>query len=783
MVGFCVNFRDVNMEVVLVNGNNQEVSIVGMGAYSPLGRDCNEMKSALLAGKDSISPVEYFSTDRFIGNLASTFDEDYSADISGKESGWMDKATIFAVNAYQEALLQSGLDLSEIDPERIAVCMGSSHCGLARTEDVVKKVLEDDVDSLDKKLIAATMVSNCTSVIKRMSGAKGPVMTISSACASSNSAIGVAAEMIRNGEADVAIAGGADSVTLSVMAGFNSLRAISVSKTAPFSNPIGLNIGEGAGVVILVGQKLKKQSSKSIAEVLGYALSGDAYHATSPDKDGAGAMQAMSTALSNSGIKASDIDYLNAHGTGTEANDSAESKAMLNLFGSNTPVSSTKSFMGHTLGASGVLELISTLLLANDGMVPQGLRNTELREGCERLDYIKDEPRKGVFNAIMINNFGFGGNNSSLVVRPSNGRLNKSLNKQKLSDVVLTGIGVVSSAGVGFGAFEDALNKNISLSNNENVSTATCPKLRFVDDLRPFARCAPATKFSLNALKESISNTLALYDHNPRAGLISGMFFGAQKSTEKYMESVFTADPAFANAHYFPMTTTNATGGACSQAFGISGYTTTVSGSAASLVYSANLTRNNNQDRMVAVSGDELTPILSDIFHKSGIVNNKLKYSRGRADSLGEFGISISLERADVAESRGAAKLATLVGWSQRPSACEFSADRDGSALLAAAYHSLEMAKISTNDISIISLLDQGLAPIFKSCQTVISELFKAPPRIIRPAKVFGYTASSGAMMTVAAAVSTLKKSEAQYVMALGYDLIGDAFTFIIKKD
>ncbi|MCF6267943.1 MAG: beta-ketoacyl-[acyl-carrier-protein] synthase family protein, partial [Desulfuromusa sp.] len=645
-----------------------EVVIAGMGVFSPLGHNCEEMKKSLLESRDSITKITSFDANQFIGDFASTFGDNFSADIPKEELNWMDRGTLFAINAYQEAIQQAGLDLGSIDLERVSVCLGSSHCGLARTEDVVKSVLDGQLEELDPKVIAATLVSHCTSVIKRMSGARGQVMTISSACASSNSAIGIGADLIRKGKADVVIAGGSDTVSLSVMAGFNALRALSPNKTAPFSDPVGLNIGEGAGIVILKRADLDASDSNiPFGEILGYGLSSDAYHATSPDTEGAGAMQAMQAALEDSGIKAASIDYINAHGTGTDANDQAESRAMIKLFGTKTPISSTKSFMGHTLGASGVLEMISTLLLANDGMVPHGLRMTTIRQGCEGLDYVRDKPRKGNFRAIMVNNFGFGGNNSSLVIRPSGGQVSRWPAAAITSDVVITGIGTMSAAGAGFEPFELALSAGTDLSEMDDISgirQANCEKLRFTDtQFRPFSRCAPATKNSLEALREALGDDQSIYDHNPRSGLVSGMLFGAQKPTEKYMESVFQGDPALANAHFFPMITMNATGGACSLAFGVSGYTTTLCGSAAGLAYAADLTRNNRQDRMIVVSGDEMTPRFAKIYNRAGVVKNSHQANAGRAEALGEFGVELCLEQAQKAERRGRKILARLVGW------------------------------------------------------------------------------------------------------------------------
>ena len=405
-------------------GRDHEVVVVGMGAFSPLGRNCTEMRQALLDGRDSIERVTHFDACRFVGALASSFGDEIPVEMDADARSWMDRATLLTVEAYREAIRHAGVNLWEVDPERIGVCLGSSHSGLVRTEEIAEHVWRDRWDRIRPRNVAATLVSHCTAVIKRMSGARGRVVTISSACASSNTAVGIGADLIRKGDLDLVVTGGSDTVSLSVMAGFNALRVISRDKTAPFSNPAGLNLGEGAGIVVLKRGDLEMPGcGPPLAEVLGYGLSGDAWHATAPDPEGAGCEQAMVAALEDGGLAAADIDYINAHGTGTEANDAAESRSLRRVFGDTTPISSTKSFFGHTLGASGVLELIASLLLAGDGVVPHGLRMDAVREGCARLDYVRDVPRRGRPDVIMVNNFGFGGNNSSLIVRAGRDRV------------------------------------------------------------------------------------------------------------------------------------------------------------------------------------------------------------------------------------------------------------------------------------------------------------------------------------------------------------------------
>ena len=777
----------------------REAVVIGMGAFSPLGRNCAEMRQALLDGRDSIAKVTHFDACRFIGQLASSFGDDIPVEMDADARSWMDRATLLTVEAYREAIRHAGVNPRDLDSERVGVCLGSSHSGLVRTEEIAQYVLRNQWERVRPRNVAATLVSHCTSIIKRMSGARGRVMTISSACASSNSAVGIGADLIRRGELDLVVAGGSDTVSLSVMAGFNALRVISRDKTAPFSNPAGLNLGEGAGIVVLKRGDLEVPGcGPPLAEILGYGLSGDAWHATAPDPDGAGCARAMIAALEDGGLTAADIDYVNAHGTGTEANDAAESRSLRRIFGDTTPISSTKSFFGHTLGASGALELIASLLLADDGVVPHGLRMDAVREGCARLDYVRGVPRQGSPGVIMVNNFGFGGNNSSLIVRASRNsspivragrsRVSTRPRPRRLDAVVVTGIGITSAAGEGVARFRRALEAGNALVRRDpdsGIDAAYCPRMR-VDDprLRRFTRGAPATRYAVIALDEALGNDKAVYDHDPRSGLVGGVVFAAQKPTEKYMESVF-ADPALASAHYFPMTTMNATGSICSLAFGITGYTTTVCGAAAGLAYASDLARDGRQDRVAMVSADELSPRLLKVYRHAGVVRRAAERRRSRAGALGEFAAALTLERASSASDRGVRAIARLAGWAHFQDPLDLSVARDGSGLRRAIDAAHRMAGITPAQIDLVSLLDRGVAPARHACRRALNAVFgpETPP-IVRPDEVFGFAPSCGAVMTVAAALASLERSDAhpRHVLAAGCDLIGDGFAFILER-
>ena len=353
---------------------------------------------------------------------------------------------------------------------------------------------------------------------------------------------------------------------------------------------------------------------------------------------------------------------------------------------------------------------------------------------------------------------------------------------------MVTGIGVVSAAGAGVARFRDALDTGCGLARRDpesGIDAAYCPNLRFAgSELRRFARSAPSTRHAVMALDEALGSDRSVYDHDPRSGLVGGVAVAAQKATEKYMESVF-ADPALANAHYFPMTTMNATASACSLAFGITGYTTTLCGAAAGLAYAADLAHNDRQDRVVAVSADELSTRLLRICRCAGVVRGGSDTRSGRARALGEFAAAFALERASSATRRGVRPVARLAGWAHFQDPLDLSVARDGGGLRRAIDTAHRMAGITAEHVDLISLLDRGIPPVRRACRHVLNTVFAGDlPPIVRPDDVFGVALSGGPLMTVAAGVACLERHRdaPRHVLATGCDVIGDGFAFILER-
>ncbi|MDI6814352.1 MAG: beta-ketoacyl-ACP synthase II, partial [Desulfitobacteriaceae bacterium] len=340
----------------------------------------------------------------------------------------MDRFTQFAVAASILAVQDSGLCINDENADRVGVLIGSGIGGTSTWEDQHKTLIEKGprrVSPFFVPMLISDMASGMTSIIL---GAKGPNLTIVTACATATHAIGEAAKIIQRGDADVMIAGGSEAaITPLAVAGFCAARAFSTRNDEPerASRPFDLNrdgfvMGEGAGVLILESlEHALARGAKILCEITGFGMSGDAFHITAPAPEGEGAARSMAAAIKDAGIKPDDVDYINAHGTSTLDNDKTETMAIKRVFGDyayKVAISSTKSMVGHLLGAAGAVEAIACICAIRDGIVPPTINYETPDPECD-LDYVPNEPRKMPVKIAMSNSFGFGGHNATLILK------------------------------------------------------------------------------------------------------------------------------------------------------------------------------------------------------------------------------------------------------------------------------------------------------------------------------------------------------------------------------
>ena len=411
------------------NGAYPRVVVTGLGAVTPIGNNVNDFWDALLAGKSGVDKIHIFDPHRFDSHIAAQVKNyDPKATIPLKESRRMEQFSQFAVTAAKEAVADSGLDFSKEDPYDTGVIVGSGIGSLRIIEETHSIYLTKGPEKFSPFMIPLLIINMASGWISILMGLRGPNFAIVTACASGTHAIGEATRIIQHGQAKVMIAGGTEScITELGIGGFCALKALSrrnhdpKSASRPFDKERdGFVMGEGAGIVVLEELKHAKAREAHIyAEVAGYALNGDAYHMTAPRPDGEGAAHCMALALKEAKMNPEDISYINAHGTSTTLNDKIETVAIKKVFkdyAKKVQISSTKSMTGHTLGAAGGIEFVVCCLSLKHQALHPTINQTHPDPECD-LDYIPNRARKTPVETCLSNSLGFGGHNTSIIVR------------------------------------------------------------------------------------------------------------------------------------------------------------------------------------------------------------------------------------------------------------------------------------------------------------------------------------------------------------------------------
>ena len=409
-------------------GNKTRVVVTGLGAITPIGNDVASFWQGLKDKKVGIAPITYFDTTDYKAKLAGEVkDFDPKKYMDPKAARRMEPFSQYAVAAAGEAIAQAGLDMEKEDPFRVGTSIGSGIGSLQAMEREHKKMLEKGPNRVNPLLVPMMISNMAVGNVAMHYGLKGKSFNVVTACATGTNSIGEAFRSIQYGEADVMVAGGTESaITPLGMAGFAALTALSTNddpETAsrPFDKDRdGFVMGEGAGIIVLESlEHAQKRGAKILAEVVGYGGSNDAFHITSPAEDGSGAAYAMEMALKDAGIAPEKIDYINAHGTSTHHNDLFETMAVKKALGDHAykvKINSTKSMIGHLLGAAGGVEFIACVKSIEDGFVHATAGLKEAGEGCD-LDYTMGEGVPMDIHYALTNSLGFGGVNASLVIK------------------------------------------------------------------------------------------------------------------------------------------------------------------------------------------------------------------------------------------------------------------------------------------------------------------------------------------------------------------------------
>lgn len=407
----------------------RRVVITGLGAVTPVGLSVKESWENILAGKSGIAPLTIFDVTDFpvrFGGSIKNFD--ITTVIPRKDAKKMDTFIHYGIAAGKEAIEDSGIEITEQNAERIGVAIGSGIGGLSGIEAGYDSYLNGGPRKISPFFVPSNIINMISGNLSIMYGLKGPNTAIVTACSSGTHNIGSAGRMIQYGDADVMIAGGAEMATSKTgLGGFAAARALSTRNDDPeaASRPWdkdrdGFVLGDGAGVVVLEEyEHAVKRGAKIYAELIGSGMSSDAYHMTMPSQGGEGAARCMKNAMADAGISAEKIDYINAHGTSTPAGDVAETQAIKNAMGTeagNVAISSTKSMIGHLLGAAGGVEAVFSVLAIRDQVAPPTINLDNPDSECD-LDYVPHTARQMPIDITMSNSFGFGGTNGTLIFR------------------------------------------------------------------------------------------------------------------------------------------------------------------------------------------------------------------------------------------------------------------------------------------------------------------------------------------------------------------------------
>jgi 3-oxoacyl-[acyl-carrier-protein] synthase II len=410
--------------------SKRRVVVTGLGIVSPVGNDVATAWKAILAGQSGIAPVTRFDTSSFPVHFGGEIRQlDLGPYITAKEARRMDAFMQYGVVAGMQAMRDSGLPITEANSDRVGVLMGSGMGGLESIEQTYEKFLEThSPKKVSPFFIPASIINLVSGHLSMAFNLTGPNLSVATACTTSTHALGLAMRLIQYGEADAVLAGGSEMATCPTgVSGFAQAKALSLRNENPAaaSRPWdrdrdGFVMGDGAGAMLLEEyEQAKARGARVYAEIIGFGMSGDAYHVTAPPENGEGARKAMVKALADAKLNPDQVQYVNAHATSTELGDRAETTAIRRAFGAaadKLAVSSTKSMTGHLLGAAGAVEAIFSVLALRDQVAPPTINLEHPGEGCD-LDYVPNEARKMALEHALSNSFGFGGTNGSLIFR------------------------------------------------------------------------------------------------------------------------------------------------------------------------------------------------------------------------------------------------------------------------------------------------------------------------------------------------------------------------------
>lgn len=736
---------------------SKRVVVTGLGLICALGENTEQCWNAAVNGVTGIAPVKSVNADGCYANLGA---EVAAPDKELSEEDY-DRSSLLCIKAAGEALKDSGYEVTEKNSDRIGVIIGNCVGGAVSIDKYYTANKNGGGKNTDVlKMPAAALANN----VAFHYGLNGATANIVNACAAGTISLAYAADLIRSGKADAFVAGGSDSFSSLAFAGFHALHALAPNSCSPFNLSNGITLGEGAGILIIEDyEHAKARGAKIYCEVLGSGVSSDAHHITAPDPEGKGQMLAITRAIENSGLKPSDIDYINAHGTGTAKNDEAEFLSLHTLFDDNDhlSVSSTKSMTGHCLGAAGSIEAVLTVKAVCEGVVPPTIGYTEenletLKEKAGNIDFVPNVKREKEIKYAASNSFAFGGNNASIIFAKEPRDIPDRANKER---IFVTGLGELIGR------------PQVEISSDDYKEFDI--KMAFYRKLDRFSQLQLIS--GMRAIKDA---NVAITDENAGdIGIVVGTADGPLTEVYNFQKTVCENGTAAGSAFSFPNTVYNAAGGYFSIFAGIKGYNVTnansVQAGLQSLCYAADVIRNGDENIMIATGTDENTEVTGYLYDTLGVMNK---------DMLGEGSVSVVLESETSANKRGAKKYAELVGWATAHKAVPFG-KLGGSedALKNAIENACKNAGISVKDIDLVCGASNGIAAVDDLEKRVYSELFGNVP-VVRVKDEFGEARAAASAEQAAYAAKELCAGKYKYALAAAFGVGGQYSAVVLKK-
>lgn len=703
--------------------------ITGLGVISPVGKNPAELFESIRLARGGISEIRAFDTSGLrVKHAAEIRDYDPLLHFTAQEVGHLDRTAQFAIIAARQACADAALTPEQLVTGRVALVMGVCAGGQGNSNDWLS-VQSGEADPRQLRRFFGTAHYYQTDAVAADLKLHGPVLTVSTACASSTSALAIGFSLLQSGRCDAVLVGGADAFSLYTYAGFYALGAMPEKPISPFSVDTGVTFGEGAGFVVLERHMdaLKRQA-RCYGELFGFGMTSDAHHITAPHPSGEGLCRAMRTALRHAGIEPNDLDYINAHGTGTQDNDVSETLAIRGLFSEGAripPVSSSKSFFGHTLGAAGILEFIVSLLGHQHALIPPTLNFLAARPGCN-LDYVPNKPLPGRVDRFLSNSAAFGGVNAVVV----GGRIGSGTRPALLCDTIgITGVGLVTPLGFHADEVVTALRAGRSaiVHNDRFPCLGRCGQhAALIRDFRA-RRLAPTIDVRrMDSLTQYavVAAALALKDAGlinrrmlpERIGLVVALTRGPVSTQEQFLQSLSRDGIERLSAKHFPSMVLSTLSGQVSQSCQLKGSNfTIVDGPTAglhALVHAyEHLRQNDELDAMVLVAADEIGSLFHQLFDSLGMLSftddsrslPRLYDPSADGIVLGEGAAAIVLERDVSSRMRRAERYARIKGYGLSADAMTgLGIDRDGRWLEMAARLAIEEAEVAPHEIDVI---------------------------------------------------------------------------------